>query len=109
MGVLFTGCGRQERSVVDEFFAQSRLRDKTALQKISTVTFEPRVQGIVEQFEITKVTPEENQTKTVTVSAQVKRPDGGVTREMIVLTMSHGLITGFLDVPFEKAPAVPRS
>ena len=94
---------------MDEFFAQSRLRDKTALQKIATVTFEPRVQGIVEQFEITNVTPEENQTKTVTVSAQVKLPDGAVTREVIVLTMSHGLITGFLGVPFQKAPATPRS
>jgi hypothetical protein len=106
---FLSACGRQERSVVDEFFAQSRLRDKTALQKVATVTFEPRVQGIVEQFEITKVTPEENQTKTVTVSAQVKLPNGTVTHEVIVLTMSHGLITGFLGVPFQEAPAAPRS
>ena len=51
--IVASACGRQERSVVDEFFTQSRLRDKTALQKIATVTFEPRTQGIVEQFDIT--------------------------------------------------------
>ena len=104
-----SACGRQERSVVDQFFTQSRLRDKTALQKIATVTFEPLVQGIVEQFEITNVTADENQAKTITVSAEVRLPDGTVKHEVIVLTMSGGLITGFLGVPFQAPPAAPRS
>jgi hypothetical protein len=102
---LSGACGGQERSIVDEFFAQSRLRDKTALQKIATVTFEPHIQGIVETFDVTNVTPEENDAKTVTVSAQVKMPDGTIVHKTIVLTMSRGIITGFVT----GSPAIPRS
>ena len=101
-------CGRQERSTVDEFFAASRLRDKTAIQKVATVIFEPNVQGIVERFEITKVSPEENGTKTINVSAQVKLPDGRMIQKTIVLTMTRGIITGFLDAgSLEVSPAPP--
>src|SRR5207248_1357939 len=48
---LLSACGvRPERSILDEFFAASRLRDKTALAKFSTVTFEPLEQGIVVDY-----------------------------------------------------------
>ena len=105
---LSCGCGQQERSLVDQFFAASRLRDKTAIQKVSTVIFEPAIQGIVESFEITKVGPEENGAKTVTVSAQVKLPDGRTVQKTIVLTMARGIITGFLDAgSLEVSPAPP--
>jgi hypothetical protein len=108
--LVLSGCGRPERSVVDEFFARSRLRDKTALQNIATVIFEPHTQGIVETFEITKVSPEERGTKIVTVSAQVKLPDGRMVQKTILLTLSGGLITGFLDVAASPgSPASPRS
>jgi hypothetical protein len=116
-------CGvRQERSIADEFFAESRLRDKTALQQIATVTFEPHINGIVERFEITKVSPEEDNTKSVTISAQVRLPAGAIVRKTIVLVMTHRagdgptddpdrrsrwLITGFMDAA--APPATPRS
>ena len=77
---------------MDEFFSESRLRDKTALQHVATVAFEPHINGIVERFEITKVTPDEHDTKVVTVAAQVTLPDGGVTQKTIVLTMSRGVV-----------------
>jgi hypothetical protein len=107
---LAGGCIQQERSVVSEFFTQSRLRDKTALQKIATVIFEPHIQGIVQTFTITKVTPEENDSTTVSVSAEVKLPDGTISQRLIVLTISRGLVTGFIDRPaFPASPAPPRS
>jgi hypothetical protein len=105
--VVAVGCGRQEQAVVNEFFSQSRLRDKTALQKIATVTFEPTVQGIVQTFEIVNVTEEENGAKAVTVTADVKLPDGRMVQKRIVLTMTKGLITGFLEAA--APPPSPRS
>lgn len=102
------GCGRQERSVVDQFFSASRLRDKTAIQKVATVIFEPLVQGIVERFEITSVGAEEGGAKTVTVSAQVKLPDGRMVQKTIVLTMTRGRITGFLDAGSLEVSPAPR-
>ena len=111
-------CGRPERAVVDQFFAASRLRDKTALQNIATVTFEPKVQGIVVKFEITRVSPEEDNTKNVVVAADVELPDGNTVQKTILLTMTRGvvkddpdsvrrwLITGFLDA--SVSPAIPR-
>jgi|HubBroStandDraft_6_1064221.scaffolds.fasta_scaffold1126449_1 hypothetical protein len=116
-------CGvGQERSIADQFFAESRLRDKTALQRIATVAFEPHINGIVERFEITKVSPEEDHTKRVTVAAQVKLPDGTKAQKTIVLLMTHlapdartddpdrrsrWIVTGFMDAV--ASPATPRS
>lgn len=39
-----------EHMLLDRFFAASRLRDRTALARISTVTFEPLEDGIVVNF-----------------------------------------------------------
>jgi hypothetical protein len=121
--VWLAACGvRQERSIAGEFFAESRLRDRTALEQIATVVFEPHINGIVERFEITKVSPEEDNTERVTVSAHVKLPDGTLVQKTIVLLMSHRardapkddperqsrwIITGFMDEL--AAQATPRS
>lgn len=70
--------------------------------------FEPQTQGIVERFEITNVGLEEGGAKTVTVSAQVKAPDGRMVQKTIVLTMTRGLITGFLDAGSLEVSPTPR-
>ena len=41
--------------LLDQFFSASRLRDRTALQKIATVILEPLEQGTVTTFTITNV------------------------------------------------------
>jgi len=86
------------------------LRDLTALQRFSTITFEPLQQGIVTEFDIVKVT-EEGEAKTVTVSADVKRPDGQMVPETLVVMMERRarvdggetrrdwMITGLLEKP----------
>jgi hypothetical protein len=53
-----TCSGASERALLDQFFAASRLRDRTALARFSTVVFEPRTDGIVEEFVVLSVTPE---------------------------------------------------
>ena len=47
-----------ERPILTEFFAASRLRDRTRLQQLATVIFEPTSQGIVSTFEIIGVSTE---------------------------------------------------
>jgi hypothetical protein len=83
-----SACTRPERSILDQFFTNSRLRDTTALRRFSTITFEPLQQGIVLDFDIDTVVKEED-TKTVTVSAQVKQPDGRVEPETLIVMMQR--------------------
>lgn len=113
-------CGaKPERAVLDRFFTQSRLLDKTALKHISTVIFDPQADGIVETFDVVNVSKEENGTKTVTASAQVRMPgERGPMQKTILLTLAKGalkddpeardswIVTGFI----ERAgkPAIPQ-
>ena len=87
------GCAAPEQSLLEQFFGASRLRDTTALQRVSTITFEPLQQGIVRTFEITGVTPErvDGQTaaKDITVVAPVILPDGQTVRKTLVVTMQR--------------------
>lgn len=41
-----------DHQLLDRFFAASRLRDRTALARLATVTFEPNIDGIVTGFSI---------------------------------------------------------
>jgi hypothetical protein len=47
-----------EEAVLGQFFAAARLRDNTALASFATVTFEPHLDGIVTEFDVTHVTAE---------------------------------------------------
>lgn len=109
-------CGHPaEESLLSRFFNASRLRDRTALQTLSTVTFEPDVHGIVTRFEIVNVTPEEVSgtvaSKSVTVSAPVQLPDGTTATRTLFVTMQRReenpwLITG-VTVSAGPAPSRP--
>ena len=94
LGLLLTACSvYPERPFLEQFFAASRLRDRTALQNFSTVTFEPRDQGIITRFTITGVATEEREgkrlSKNVSLSAPVKLPDGQVVEKRLVVTMEY--------------------
>jgi hypothetical protein len=93
IAVTVSGCAAPEQSLLEQFFGASRLRDTTALQGVSTITFEPLQQGIVRTFEITGVTPErvDGQTaaKDITVVAPVILPDGQTVRKTLVVTMQR--------------------
>lgn len=91
---LFGCSGARERALLDQFFAASRLRDLTALRTVSNVVFEPREQGTVLSFEIASVEEVSAGSEIVHVDAQVRRPDGQTVREILLVTISGGLITG---------------
>src|SRR5207247_3469986 len=58
LAAAFTSCAPPgEQPLLSQFFAASRLRDRTALRDIASVSFEPNVQGVVTSFEVTHVAP----------------------------------------------------
>jgi hypothetical protein len=114
--LMLAACGRSEQPLLDQFFGASRLRDRTALQRISTVTFEPLQDGIVRTFRITGVSGERRDgpaiQKDVTVDAAVVLPDGQLVHKTIVVTMqrpaagepSAWAVTGFKAAAGRQAP-----
>lgn len=108
-------CGhRKEQAIVDQFFSASRLRDKTAAQTVSTVFFDPADQGLVRDFKIDNVGPEEESggvaTKSVRLSASVESPQGVTAQKTIFVTMQRQpgaawMITGVM----VAVPAPPPS
>ncbi len=116
--VTLAGCSSSaEQTILNEFFAASRLRDKTALQNVATVSFEPNVRGIITSFAITKVTPTVGdgvRSEDVSISAPVKLPGGQTLQKNFVITMQRApgegegrrwVIMSIRDVP----PSTPRS
>ena len=95
--LLTAACARHgaEQVLLDQFFNASRLRDRTALQKISTVILEPLEQGAVTTFAITNVVDLEGpngliQSKQVNVSAPVRLPDGRTAQKTLSVILQRG-------------------
>ena len=91
---LLAACGHPaEKALVDQFFSASRLRDRTATQSIATVFFDPKEQGLVRQFTIKSVTPEEESggivSKNVTINASVESLVGVTSEKTIFVTMQR--------------------
>jgi len=95
--VTFSSCsGAAEQTLLTQFFAASRLRDLTALSKLSTVVFEPASDGIVTSFEITAIQATQGpdghpMAKDVSIVAPVRSPSGDTALKAFVITMSRGV------------------
>jgi hypothetical protein len=81
-----------ERSILEEFFAAARLRDTTVLKALATTTFEPLERGIVVDFDVDQVTTVNPRRKTVTIDAQIHRPNGVKARQRLVVTLEQGVL-----------------
>lgn len=56
---LLVGCsGPPEGKILQDFFRASRLRDNTTLGNFATVSFDPRTDGVVQDFEIIEISAE---------------------------------------------------
>ena len=103
--LLVSNCsGAADRSLITQFFAASRLRDLTALSKISTVVFEP-ADGIVTSFDITGVAGDAA-SKRVSISAPVRLPDGRTVLKNYAITIQRGMITAISESA--ASPSIPR-
>ena len=99
LAALSSACTRhsQERQALIDFFDASRLRDTTILGNMATATFEPRTDGIVQQFDIEQVEPQPPrpdgqrivEVKEVTVIAQVRTPGGELVPERLIVTFER--------------------
>ena len=91
LAASLVGCGpKPEEPVLAEFFNASRLRDRTALQKIATTIFDPARDGIVTGFKVTGVEAHEaggRATEDVSISAPVKPMDGPTVEKQLVVTL----------------------
>ena len=56
---LVLGCsGGSEKKVLDDFFRASRLRDNVTLGNFATATFDPRTDGVVQDFDVVSISDE---------------------------------------------------
>jgi hypothetical protein len=106
---LAAGCARYgaEQLLLEQFFSASRLRDRSALQQLATVVFEPLEQGTVTSFTIAGVvefeaTDGSARSKQVTVQAPVRLPGGETATRRILLVLQRRdrwIVTGFTIAP----------
>lgn len=110
--VIFVACGHaSEKALIERFFATSRLRDRTAVQSVATVFFDPKDQGLVRQFVITNVAPEEQSrgivSKNVTVRASVESLAGVTSDKTIFVTMQRRPDAGWMITGVTVAATAP--
>jgi len=88
--LAFTACaGGAEHAVLEQFFAASRLRDFNALEKVSSVIFEPRQDGTVLSWEIDSIRQTSSESEEVLVNATVRLPSGVVQRKPLLVTLKR--------------------
>ena len=92
---------RAEEPILSEFFNASRLRDRTALQKFATTSFDPSARGIITGFTITGVVTRQagrRVRKEVSISAPVKLPSGEMVQTNLVVTLEQDVPGSGADV-----------
>ena len=111
----------EERTLLAQFFAASRLRDLTAVHNVATLAFEPATDGIVTSFEImgvtvVKATEGQAVVKDVLIAAPVRLFDGGTVSKTFIVTMQRGLpgsdqsrSGGWMITAFKAGPASPST
>jgi hypothetical protein len=121
MVTLSSCAGAAEQTLLTQFFAASRLRDLTALSKVSSVVFEPASDGIVTSFEITAIQPTPGPdgrpiAKDVSIVAPVRSPAGDTASKAFVITMSRGVpgsdqyrLGTWLITAIKAGPVVPST
>jgi hypothetical protein len=90
LALLLTGCRvlSQEEQLLTDFFEASRLHDTTVVAKMSDATFNPRIDGVVDRFEVEEVErAEDGLSERVTIQALVRGTDGGVVSKRMLVTL----------------------
>lgn len=68
------------------FFQAARQADSSVLARYGTVSFNPRTEGTVEQFDITSIDRDGTRER-VSVNAHVRTPQGTLIQRSLVLTL----------------------
>ena len=85
---VLVACGvlSPEEQLLTRFFEASRLYDTTTVATMSNVVFNPRTDGVVQEFDVEDVR-EEGASKRVTVRATVRQLDGTTTERTLEFTL----------------------
>ncbi len=84
----FAACsGGAERAILDQFFTASRLRDFNALEKVSTVIFEPRQDGTVLSYDIEVIRETSRDSEEVLINATVHLPSGKTEQRPLLVSL----------------------
>ena len=94
IALLASACGwtPADEQVLTKFFERSRIYDRTRLSEVATVVFDPKVDGVVDEFEVVSRGPEERDatdrvTKQLTVQAAVRSPAGRSSPRTLNVTL----------------------
>jgi len=102
---MLAGCGplppSPEHQLLTDFFEASRLRDRTVLARMASVVFEPRRDGVVQEFKVVD-DGADAPSKVVTVNARVRTPDGQTVERTFAFTIDGRFITGFQQLPASR-------
>jgi hypothetical protein len=77
-----------EEQLLTDFFEASRVYDTSVMARLSAAPLNPRTDGIVDSFEITRVDRIGEQVERVTVTASMRAFDGRVASRQIVFTVT---------------------
>jgi len=90
-----TGCSSPpEEAVLGQFFAAARLRDTTALASFATIRFDPQIDGIVTDFQITHAAPEQRRP----IAGKDASREGAANVENEIVRLSAGAVRTGLDL-----------
>ena len=92
--LLTTGCGwvPEDEQAIRTFFAQSSLYDRTQLAEVAQVVFDPRVEGVVDRFDVVSredTTDGDGRRRRVAQLDAVVRSNGRRSHRTIVVTLEQ--------------------
>lgn len=74
--------------MLTRFFEAARLHDMTAVAALSDVTFNPRTEGVVREFDVVDV-QRAGESEVLTVDARVAAPDGRDVQRTLTVTLER--------------------
>jgi hypothetical protein len=95
-----------DEQLLTRFFRAARLHDTTVMARFSRVDFNPRSDGVVEEFEVTGTAPAApgGAARTLTVDARVRTPTGASERRTLVLTLERQADRRWLITAIDRRP-----
>ena len=89
IGGISCGVLSPEEQLLTDFFEASRVYDTAVMARLSAVPLNPRTDGIVDSFNISRVDRSDDQMARVTVAANVRAFDGRVRPRQFVFTVTR--------------------
>ena len=79
----------QEEQLLTDFFEASRVYDVSVMARLSAEPMSPRVDGIVDSFDVERVDRGDDGMERVTVSARMRTFDGRERSRQLVFTLAR--------------------